>query len=280
MRGASALKTNSYKTNRAPGGRATANKRGHKGLFFIDIQMHVEYICGMNVYDKQLKDKIIHLRQQGSTFREIQQELGDIPKASLSYICRNVKLGEQYRDKIRALNASTLQSARLLARNAREGVELERLRVLTTEAIRVTNSNEEIDKHKVALAVLYLGEGRKRRSYRGLSLGGSDLTTLQIYISLLQRCYGLKMNDIKASVQHRADQNLDELKLYWAAGLGLTPDQFYATKPDPRTEGKPTKRNDYKGVCVITCRGAIIQLELSLIAERYAKKLWGYSSAD
>lgn len=234
----------------------------------------------MNRYDKQLKDKIIRMRKQGSTFREIQQELGDIPKASLSYICKDVELGEPYKNKIRALNLSVLRSARVLAGSANERAELDSLSTLTIEAVRITNSNAEMDKHKVALAVLYLGEGRKRRSYRGLSLGGSDLTTLQIYLSLLQTCYGLKMNDIRAAVQYRADQNLDDLKMYWAAGLGLTLDQFYETKPDPRTEGKPTKRNDYKGVCVITCRGAAIQLELSLIAEQYAKKLWGYSSAD
>lgn len=115
------------------------------------------------------------------------------------------------------------------------------------------------------LAFLYLGEGGKWASHRGLYLGSSDPIILQWYIKLLNKCYGLTRNQFKASICYRADQNLEELKKYWSKVISIPLKNFYNSKPDPGTIGKPTRKKDYRGVCALTCAGTFHQLELELI---------------
>lgn len=234
----------------------------------------------MNAHGSLLKRRIRDLRSKGRTYAEIQAEVGYIPKSSLAYICKNVDPGREYTARLKQINRANLLSARKLALEAKALSMVKKAEFAREEAYRIVRSHKEVDRDKVALAILYLGEGRKSNSYKGLSLGGSDPTTLRIYLSLLEKCYKISKREVRAAVQYRADQSLDNLMQYWKQQLGLAPKQFYGTKPDPRTVGKPTKRLDYKGVCVVTCRGADIQVELAMIADEYAKLVWGYSSAD
>lgn len=234
----------------------------------------------MNKYDEKTVARIVSLRKSGCTYAEIQNAVGYIPKASLSYICRNIEHSAILINKIKETNLAALAQGRQTASINRNLKQEERILQLRKKAHEILRSNKAIDKDKVALAMLYLGEGRKRRSYRGLSLGGSDEVTLKIYVALLKKCYGKDRATMRAAVQYRADQNRDELVKFWAEQLRFSRSQFYLTRPDMRTEGKLTKRKDYHGVCVVTCSGADIQLELSVIAEEYAKSLWGYSSVD
>ena len=229
----------------------------------------------MNRYTLAEKQAIRKLRRQGYTYAEIQQEVGYIPKPSLSYICKDVEIEDAmiYEDKIRLLTNIRLRRARTASAKSRRRLLEEKITTLERGASVIIRSTSEIDKGKVALAMLYLGEGRKRTSYSGLSLGGSDPTTLQVYIELLRECYGIDKTTLKATVQYRADQDADELAKYWADTLGFERTQFYRARPDSRTQGKPTKRINYKGVCVITCKGAHIQLELEIIAKQYASYL-------
>ena len=70
---------------------------------------------------------------------------------------------------------------------------------------------------------------------------------------------------MKCRISYRADQNIKSLQNYWSRLTGISLKNFYKTIPDPRTIGKPTKKKDYKGVCVVTCAGSHIQLELEAI---------------
>jgi len=54
---------------------------------------------------------------------------------------------------------------------------------------------------------------------------------------------------------------------FWSRYTQISLKNFYKTKPNSRTKGKPTKQKDYRGVCVVTLGSTEIQLELELIAE-------------
>ena len=56
----------------------------------------------------------------------------------------------------------------------------------------------------------------------------------------------------------------------WSKATGLNKNQFYKTKPDARTIGKPTRNKNYKGVCVISCAGTKIQVELKEISKMFS----------
>lgn len=117
----------------------------------------------------------------------------------------------------------------------------------------------------VALAMLYLGEGAKWKSRRGLMLGSADPLIMKLYVRLIKDCFGIHEDKMRGRVQHRADQNPDELIDYWSKITGINPDNFYPSYVDKRTIGKPTLKTDYHGVCSVTCAGTNVQLELNQI---------------
>lgn len=173
-----------------------------------------------------------------------------------------------------------LERARAVAAIA--NVKKQKIRMLTIQrrADKVVSGNGSLDQLKVQLAILYKAEGAKHSSYSGLSLGSSEAPILRLYIGLLKLCYDKPIHIFRARIQHRFDQDATQLQNFWAKELSLSKDQFYKSYADARTKVTPTKRKEYMGVCVISCSGADIQLELEAIAVKYAQKIWGYSSAD
>ena len=222
-----------------------------------------------------LREKARKLRTDGRTYSEIQKTLGiSIPKSTLSSWCQNVILPDWYKAKIQELNNKNFTKAQAMAHASirrRRDLFLKEVRRESTIVLKKFNK----EGLKVALAMLYLGEGAKWRGHSGLSLGSSDPNIILLYVSLLKKCYKIKPETLKCRVSYRADQKISELEKYWSSIAKVPRENFYKTKPDPRTKGKRTKKIDYKGVCVITCAGAKIQLELEEIAKLLYKKISG-----
>lgn len=225
-----------------------------------------------------LREKARKLRSKGKTYSEIQKTLGiSIPKSTLSDWCQSVVLPDWYKKKIQEFNNKNFKKAQAMAHTS-----IRRKREIYLNGVRKEASmilkkfNQE--GLKVALAMLYLGEGTKWKSHSGLSLGSSDPNIILLYISLLKKCYKIEPQILKCRISYRADQNIDELEEYWSTITGISRENFYKTKPDPRTKGKKTKKLDYKGVCVLICAGAKIQLELEEISKILLKKLRAHSS--
>lgn len=218
-------------------------------------------------YSAEQKTRIRQLRSEGKSYQEIQRVMGiKIAKGTLSYICSGVQIPDSQKVLNRTANLKALAAARRMAlvvnRNKRRAflaeIELRNRHLL---------DGLSLDSLKIALAMLYLGEGAKWRSFRGLSLGSSDENIIRLYLLLLNACYGIRPQKLKARVQYRADQNINELEAYWSKLTGIPMSNFYKTTYDKRTVGKPTKKLDYRGVCVIMGGGTEIQLELAAIAK-------------
>jgi len=216
------------------------------------------------------ESKVITLRKSGKTYGEIRKIIGrSIPKSTLSYWCRNVPLPPEYSNKIKLLNIANSEKGRRIALEVNKVKRKQYLDNLIkrNKYLSPLLSNQNIA--KVALAMLYLGEGAKWKSNPGLLLGNSDPDVIKIYIKLLQKCYNIPLKEMHARVLYRADQDINFLTGFWSRITQIPKYNFYKTKPDPRTVGKKTKNKDYRGVCVVTCRGAEIQLELDIIAKMF-----------
>ncbi len=87
----------------------------------------------------------------------------------------------------------------------------------------------------------------------------------------MKSVYNIPKSVLRAQVLHRADQDISQLIMVWSKITGLHKEFFYKCKPDSRTIGKLTKNKDYKGVCVISCAGTKIQLELDIVARLICK---------
>lgn len=221
----------------------------------------------MDIKQKQeLKTKVRKLRATGKTYTEIMNTLHvSLPKSTISNWCSNVSLPDWYEAKIEKLNAKNFSRAQKVSRIANQLKREKLLNDLHDNNRHLIHKVKDIEVRKMLLAMLYLGEGSKWKSHRGLMLGSSDPDIIRLYIRLLEQCYGIPVTKLSCWVGHRADQNLTQLKRYWAKITSISLKKFYKSIPDPRTVGKPTKRKDYKGVAVISCAGTHIQLELEMI---------------
>lgn len=217
--------------------------------------------------DQTIASKIIVLRSSGKTYTEINTLLGIvIPKSTLSYWCNKIPLNKNQVQRIESLRKINLIKAR--------GLALEKIRENRIAMLKKIESDTrsflyklrlDKDTFKLALAFLYLGEGAKWKSHRGLQLGSSDHNILLLYMKLLKECYGIDSSSLRCYICYRADQNITALRKFWSLKLNIPLIHFYKSSPDKRTINKPTKNKEYRGVCVLSCAGTKIQQELEII---------------
>lgn len=235
---------------------------------------------GMRIYGPQIYSKVRRLRLSGRTYPEIQKELKlCLPYSSLSYICKDLKLGSDSLARINQVRQAKFAEARAKA------LKVNRL-ILEKRIAGYRQFNAGFSKlmaHKnyqiVALAMLYLGEGAKWQGSRCPKLGSSNPRIVRLYVDLLSLCYSIKVDKLWARVQHRADQDPTHLVKYWSAVTGIRPDCFYPCYIDKRTVGIPTTKKGYMGVCTIGSAGTHIQLELQEIADIIGDAVRGISSS-
>ncbi|MDD4531090.1 MAG: hypothetical protein PHH21_00040 [Candidatus Pacebacteria bacterium] len=213
--------------------------------------------------NKDLKQHVIALRRKGKTYAEICSLLKvDIPKGTLSCWCNNVPTPKAYIEKVRKLNALHLIAAREKSVEAAHKVRQKQI-----EEIRIRNNHlletiKDVDVAKIALAMLYLGEGTKNRKRGSVGFGNSDPKTISLFMEFMRNIYDIDESKFRCTLLCRADQNIKKLEKMWSKTTKIPLSQFYKARIDPRTIGKPTKKTDYKGVCVIDYFSAKVFAEL------------------
>lgn len=215
---------------------------------------------------------VVDLRSKGKTYSEIQSLLGvKIPKSTLSNWCKGVKMSEANRLKISKLSKENLKKGREKALKNKEIRNLERAKYFeeSNNILWERYTNDTATK-KIVLAILYITEGHKNKS--SIAFGNSDAGIISMFITLLRTVYEIDESKFRITVQCRADQNPENLKQYWSKITKISPEQFYKPQIDPRTIGKQTKKDDYKGVCRIDYFSASIDKELKYIARNLEKR--------
>jgi hypothetical protein len=218
-------------------------------------------------YSEEIIKQAQTLREQGRTFAEIQSVLGiTIPKGTLSYWCKDIKLSKDQKQRISALVSENIQTQRLKAL----AVNRER-RATYLDSIKSVNTylpdlllNTDIA--KITLAALYLAEGSKTTK-GALAFGNSDPGIIKLFLNLLRLVYNTDPKKYRCTVQCRADQNIPKLEQFWKEVTRIPEEQFYKAKVDPRTIGKPSKKPEYKGVCRIDYFDANVYNELRIIGK-------------
>lgn len=218
--------------------------------------------------DYLLREKFFKLRKKGKTYSEILKILkAPIPKATLSNWSRKVQLSERSLQLLEASRKTALAKAQQISLERRRERQLIFLQELKSKNKHLLNKINK-DTSKLMLAMLYLGEGSKYSARSGLALGNSDPGIIQLFIMFLGRCYGKTNDQLRCWLSYRADQNLNNLIDFWSKITGIPINQFYKTKPDPRSIGKKTLKTNYNGVCVVHClKSTKIQLELETISK-------------
>ena len=202
-------------------------------------------------YPQEFKKEAQKLRSRGKTYNEIRVLLSaNIPKSTLSEWCNKIEVPGIFNEILKKKMEAGGHRGRLIAlavNKHKRDLYLDKIR---KDNLYLADRLQEKDFAKIALAMLYLGEGSKRSRGR-LSLGNSDPDVIRLYLRLLQTSYKIDKRKLRCTVQCRADQKIESLIKYWSEVTDLPRSQFYKTQVDPRTIGKPSKKKEYRGVCRI-----------------------------
>lgn len=220
-----------------------------------------------HMWKSHFRNEARRLRALGKTYKEISQALGaDIPKATFSYWCRGLSLSIQAEERLYEKFLDGLAYSRERALLSRKRKREGRKAKLSIELQAVVEKMDDVAVAKIALAMLYLGEGAKNR--RGtVCFGNSNPTTIRLFVRLIRQCYLVDETKFRCTVQCRADQPIEQLESFWSTTTDIPRTRFYAARIDPRTLGKPTLKAEYKGVCRLDYFSASVFNELMLLAE-------------
>lgn len=211
---------------------------------------------------KLLKQKVVALREEGNTYGEINKILGmQLRKSTLSCWCRGVLLTEKQKERINSVIFKNLKEMIKKAAMVNEIKRESRLKSIFERNKHLASHIQTTDSAKIALAMLYACEGAKCRK-GSLMFGNSDPIMVDLFLTLLRRCYKIDENKFRCTLQGRADQDISKLEKFWSDVTKIPLKQFYKARIDKRSIGKPTKKSEYKGVCRIDYYSADIYEEL------------------
>lgn len=214
------------------------------------------------MWDNEIREQARQLRKNGTSYQDICKTLGKrIPKGTLAHWCRGIELPEHVLKERRDTQLTHLARARIKAVAINAKARTAMLKELRDINRPLLNVMEVTSVSKIALVMLHLGEGSKTR--RGtVCFANSNHAIIELYLRLLRRCYQLDETKFRCTVQCRADQDTEELERYWSGITRIPRNQFYASRIDARSVGKPTLKSDYRGVCVIDYFSADVFNEL------------------
>lgn len=225
----------------------------------------------MRIYSKDIKQRARRLRSKGWSFGEISQKM-KIPKNTISGWLKDILLTEKQKERIRQKIIDSGVIGRPLAIEAnRKKVEKwkREVRQRVKHYGQLAHKNPEIE--KLICGILYLCEGAKYPSTRCLIFGNTDPIMIRYFLNLLRKSFSINTERLRCRVMYRWDQDIDELNKYWSGITGIPLHHFFKTSPDKRTKGKPTLKNNYKGVCSIQYPNTSLQFELQSIGEAIIK---------
>jgi hypothetical protein len=217
----------------------------------------------------ELKDTALHLRREGLSIKTIEQTL-HIPRSTLSGWFSGVELSEKHKQQLQKNKEDGWAKARVKAaewhhtQKALRLLHAKREAAKTLEDINISDALLDL-----ALAMLYLGEGKKTQS---TSLSSSDPLVLKFTLAVLRRNYALNMDTVSCDLHLRAGQDPIALKKYWSSALHIPIERFKSVSIDKRTSDRPTYAH-YKGVCVLKCGRIAIQRKLIYLYNLFCEQV-------
>ena len=198
-----------------------------------------------------LRQEAVRLRRLGKTYQEIQKMIkARVPPSTLSYWLKGLPLNSDAKQRIGDLTKANMLQAQKKSVEVNSKKRSQRIKTLRDENADLTLVIQNKRVAKIALSLLYIAEGTK--SSRGaVTFGNSDPHIIRLFLHLLRKCYNIEERKFRCTVQCRADQNTKQLESFWSGITKIPRQQFYRTQMDPRTKGKPTQKQQYKGVCRI-----------------------------
>lgn len=221
----------------------------------------------------KFKERAIKLRKEGYTYGEIRRLLDTaIPKSTLAYWCAGISLLPDKRKRLELAVKNNAMKGRIMGM---EIIKKKRGQYLKNVEHRIRHIpaiiKHDKDIAKLALAMLYLGEGSKTQK-SSVIFGNSNAEIIKLFMHLMRTCYNIDERKFRCTLQCRDDQDIQKLEKFWSDVTGISLAQFYSARVDPRSVGKKSKKVGYKGVCRIDYFSAEVFIEIMKIIELVNKE--------
>lgn len=231
----------------------------------------MEAKMGGRIYPQETKNRATKLRKSGLSLKEISDKM-EIPKNTILGWVKGIKLTEEQKAHLKKKELEGGAKGRPLAivanrRKIEKWKENIRKRVKYFEKF----SLKDPQIGKLICGLMYLCEGAKYPSTRYLQFGNSDSQIINFFIASLRKYFHIDENKFRVSISYRFDQKLEKLINFWSHLTKIPKTHFLNSKPDIRTKGKRTIKEDYKGVCKIIYYDTSLQFELQSIGETIIK---------
>lgn len=179
-------------------------------------------------YDGTIKEKALRMRKSGESIAVIASSL-EIPKATVSYWCRDVMLSVQ---QMRILQEKSKRAGVLASLRLSERARLRRLsamRTYTAKGAHDVGALSRRDLFMVGLG-LYWGEGYKKGSQE-FGFSNSDPTMVRTYIAWLESVFGIDKKDLilRVSINNIHAKRETHVLCFWERLLGVPRIQFTKT---------------------------------------------------
>lgn len=198
-------------------------------------------------YPEELREEARRLRREGYSLNEISATLGP-PKNTLTLWVRGVELTSEQRQRLHEREVEATGRNRALAMMAHRQARLARIDEARNQAEALLATLDDLTRtNQIAAAMLYLAEGAKAET--AFAFGNSNPQIIRYWLYLLRTSFTIDESKFRIQVMCRADQDEVDLRQYWMDLTGIT--RCIKSHVDARTEGKATRRIDYKGVCLI-----------------------------
>jgi hypothetical protein len=219
----------------------------------------------------EYKDRARVFRRKGLSIVVIEDRLG-IPRSTLSGWFKNIKLSKLQQRQLLNKKLSALKKAResaVIAHNNKKQLNVD---LATNKAKTVIKKLDFEDDNliKIALAMLYLGEGFKKSKETGL--GNSDPLIVRFFLFVLLNYYSVPISQVRCELYIRHDQDVDRIKEFWSKQLKLPKQSFSYVHKDKRTMNNPS-HDEYFGVCAVRCGHIAIQRELLYLSREFCKRI-------
>ena len=221
------------------------------------------------MYD--FRNKAIILRKRGKTYSEIGTLIPKVSKSTLSYWLSGIELSPKQKEKLSQKVNKKLIKARersMLVQKIKRRAYFSDIESKNTHFVKFMD--KDFRAAKLVLSALHLGEGGKNRQ-GNMQLGNSDPGIVRLFLKLMRTCYDIDESKFRCTILCRADQDIKKLENFWLLTTGVNKKQFYKTRIDVRTIGKPSRKLDYKGVCVINYFSASVYYDLLTLGKMMSK---------
>lgn len=231
------------------------------------------------VHSQRIKQGARNLRHKGWSMGEISLRMR-IPKNTIAGWVKEIRLTKRQKVRIRAkIIASSVIGRPLAVKANRNKIEQWKkdIRNSVKHFKNIPLKNPELE--KLACSLLYLCEGARYPASRFLYFGNSNPKLIASFVNLLRKAYQIDENKLRFDIGYRYDQDFKKLRNYWSKITHIPKSKCFNTKPDKRSKGKPTLKENYKGICRVIYYDTSLQFELQSIGEMIIKK-WSWRGSN